>query len=133
MYKKVTQKILKNKIKRLRKNNRLYESNIKLKDGCVLANHEKLDHIWLCVGSLPEYYVDKSFKCRDCGSKEIWKAAKQKNYFEVRKGKHLEALAIRCKKCRELIKVRIRKQQETTGNNVHPNEFFFRDLEEFNK
>ena len=137
MFNKFLQKYADRKIKGLRKNGKLYESNIKLKDCCVLANHEKLDHINLCVGSLPEFYVDKPFKCRDCGSKEVWKAVRQKQYFEERKGKHLEALAIMCKKCREVRNLTKKLQQthmqEMSEKKPHPNEVFFRNLEEFKK
>ncbi|MCF6318869.1 MAG: zinc-ribbon domain-containing protein [Proteobacteria bacterium] len=137
MLEKLSQKYINFKIKRLRKNRKLYESNLKLRDGCVLANHEKLKHIWLCVGNLPEYYTDMPFKCRDCGSKEVWTAVQQKYYFEELKGKHLEALAIRCRKCRGLKNLKKKKQQkhmqEMSEKEPHPNELFFKNIDEFKK
>src|SRR5687767_3553090 len=43
------------------------------------ADESKLDHI-NTYGSLPEYYIDRPFRCRDCGREEIWRAADQKWY-----------------------------------------------------
>ena len=50
-------------------------------------------------GALPEFYIDKPFRCRDCGKQEIWRAADQKWYFEQAKG-HMDATAVRCHDCR---------------------------------
>lgn len=126
------------KIWRMKKADKLYESKIvKLFNDCVLANHEKLNHIQLCAGTLPKYYIDKPFTCRDCGSKEVWTAVKQKHYFEENKGKHLGALAIRCKPCRKIkhqAKIELQKHMEEKSNKKrHPNELFFRDKDEFRK
>jgi hypothetical protein len=123
------------KIKRLNKDTHLYVFKLLKKDGVVLANQKKLSHIWLCVGELPKYYFDKPFKCKDCGSDEVWKAYKQKDYFEERKGKHLSAIAIRCKPCRNKIKQGVKSQhqhmQEMAARPLHPNELFFKDIEKF--
>ena len=62
------------------------------------ADHSKLGHI-NTYGSLPDYYVDRSFTCRDCGAQEIWRAADQKWYYEEAKG-HIAAIAVRCHSCR---------------------------------
>jgi predicted RNA-binding Zn-ribbon protein involved in translation (DUF1610 family) len=64
----------------------------------VKAEHSKLDHI-NTYGSLPEFYVDRPFTCRDCGAEEIWRAADQKYYYEEAKG-HIDAIAVRCHSCR---------------------------------
>ena len=40
----------------------------------VLADHGKLSHI-NTYGSLPEFYLDQPFTCRQCGKREIWKAS----------------------------------------------------------
>ena len=64
------------------------------------ADRSKLDHI-NTYGSLPEFYTDKPFRCRDCGKEEIWKAADQKWYYEQAKG-HIDAAAIRCHDCRKV-------------------------------
>ena len=133
----LTQKYIDYKIKRLKKDSKLYEISLLKKDGLVLANQSKLQHIQLCVGTLPKYYVDKPFKCKDCGSKEIWKAVKQKHYFEEMKGKHLDAVAIRCKHCRNVEKQRIKMQKQHMRQmsevKPHPNELFFKHLDKFKK
>jgi len=45
------------------------------------------------------YYVDRPFKCADCGSEEVWTAEQQKWYYEVASGSFY-AKAKRCKECR---------------------------------
>jgi len=70
------------------------------------ADPAKLDHINTYCG-LPEYYLDKPFRCRDCGREEIWKAADQKWYYEEQKA-HMDATAIRCHDCRKARKVKQR-------------------------
>jgi predicted RNA-binding Zn-ribbon protein involved in translation (DUF1610 family) len=70
----------------------------------VRADQSKLDHI-NTYGSLPEYYIDRPFRCRDCGKEEIWRAADQKWYYEEAKG-HIDATAVRCHDCREARKTR---------------------------
>ena len=68
----------------------------------VAADPARLRHI-NTYGALPEYYIDKPFRCRDCGKEEIWRAADQKWYFEEAKG-HTDARAVRCHACRKLRK-----------------------------
>jgi hypothetical protein len=62
------------------------------------ADHRKLDHV-NTYGDLPTYYIDQPFECRDCGKRQIWRAAAQKQYYEERKG-HIDAKAVRCRQCR---------------------------------
>jgi hypothetical protein len=66
------------------------------------ADFAKLSHI-NTYGSLPEFYIDLPFRCRDCDKEEIWKAAAQKWYYEETKG-HIYATAVRCHNCRVLRK-----------------------------
>ena len=66
------------------------------------ANHAKLAHI-NTYGTLPEYYLDRPFACRDCGKEEIWRAADQKWYYEEAKG-HIDAFAVRCHDCRQRLR-----------------------------
>lgn len=63
------------------------------------ADQSKLGHI-NTYGWLPEFYIDKPFRCRDCGKEEIWKAADQKWYYEKAKA-HTDATAVRCPDCRK--------------------------------
>jgi predicted RNA-binding Zn-ribbon protein involved in translation (DUF1610 family) len=64
----------------------------------VAADPSKLSHI-NTYGTLPTYYIDKPFVCRDCGKEEIWRAADQKWYYEEARG-HIDATAVRCHACR---------------------------------
>ncbi len=50
--------------------------------------------------SPPLYYVDKPFRCVDCGKEEVWTASQQKWYYEVAKGS-IYGTAIRCHACRK--------------------------------
>lgn len=63
------------------------------------ADPEKLRHI-NTYGSLPEYYIDRPFSCRQCGRRQIWKARDQKWYYEEAKG-HMDAIAVHCHECRK--------------------------------
>ena len=49
----------------------------------------------------PHFYIDRSFKCKDCGSEEIWTAMQQKWWYEIAGGK-LEQVAVRCRPCRKI-------------------------------
>ncbi len=68
----------------------------------VVADHNQLSHI-NTYGSLPDYYIDQPFSCRQCGKKEIWKAAEQKWYYEEAKG-HIAGIAVECHACRKAAK-----------------------------
>lgn len=46
-----------------------------------------------------EFYVDRAFRCKDCGKSEVWTASQQKWWYEVAKGDVWTA-AIRCRVCR---------------------------------
>lgn len=65
----------------------------------LTADPAKLDHI-NTYGWLPEFYIDKPFRCCDCGKEEIWKAADQKWFYEESKA-HIDATAVRCHACRK--------------------------------
>lgn len=45
------------------------------------------------------YYVDRPFRCQDCGKEETWTGAQQKWWYEVAKG-FVHTTAIRCRLCR---------------------------------
>jgi hypothetical protein len=73
------------------------------------ADHSKLTHI-NTYGSLPDFYLDRPFICRQCGKRKIWKAKDQKWYYEEAKG-HIDAVAIECNECRKA------KKQGKFGHN----------------
>ena len=64
----------------------------------VPADHCALSHI-NTYGTLPDFYIDKTFVCRSCDKKEIWRARDQKWYYEVAKG-HIDSTAVKCYDCR---------------------------------
>jgi hypothetical protein len=64
----------------------------------IAADPSRLQHI-NTYGFLPEYYIDRPFTCRQCGKREIWRAADQKWYYEEAKG-HIDAKAVECHGCR---------------------------------
>jgi hypothetical protein len=45
------------------------------------------------------YYVDVPFRCAECGTEQVWRAAQQKWWYEVAKG-HVESGAKLCRPCR---------------------------------
>jgi Probable zinc-ribbon domain len=46
-----------------------------------------------------EFYVDRPFRCKDCGKAELWTASQQKWWYEVAKG-DVWTVAVRCRPCR---------------------------------
>ena len=59
------------------------------------------------------YYKDEPFKCANCGSMEIWRAAQQKWWYEVAKG-NVESRAKLCRKCR-----RLERERKAEARRVH--------------
>lgn len=45
-------------------------------------------------------YLDRPFRCRDCGSQEVWTVAQQKWWYETAHGS-LHTTAVRCRACRQ--------------------------------
>lgn len=45
------------------------------------------------------YYVDTTFRCKDCGKQEVWTATQQKWWYEIAKG-YVYSTATRCRTCR---------------------------------
>jgi len=95
--------------------------------GAIQAAHEQLEHN-NTYGLLPNFYVDKPFVCRDCGSKEIWTAKQQKWWYEIAKG-HIDSTAVRCRRCRNIVKGEKVKQKqhmkEMAEKKSQSNEGFF--------
>ena len=79
-------------------------------------------------GLLPSFYIDKPFKCKDCGVIEIWKASSQKWWYEIAMG-HIDSTAIHCHPCR--VKRKREKEEQKAHMKImaqrvpHPNESFF--------
>jgi hypothetical protein len=66
--------------------------------GAVAVDFAQLAHntTW---SSLPSFYIDTPFVCKDCGGHEIWTAKQQKWWYEIAKGR-IETRAVRCRPCR---------------------------------
>lgn len=62
-------------------------------DRALLARH---NHTY---GTLPAFYVDTIFTCRDCGQEQVWTAKQQKWWYEERLGP-IDSTAVRCLPCR---------------------------------
>jgi len=59
------------------------------------------------------YYVDRPFRCVDCGKEEIWTGAQQKWWYEVAKG-FVYSTANRCRPCR-----RKRREKSAASRRIH--------------
>ena len=59
------------------------------------------------------YYVDRPFRCVDCGKEEVWTGAQQKWWYEVAKG-FVYTTAVRCRPCR-----RKKRDQSAESRRVH--------------
>lgn len=79
--------------------------------GSVPANHEELQHN-NTYGILPNFYFDKPFVCKDCGSWELWTAKQQKWWYEIAKG-DINSTAVRCRPCRKKERDRKERARET--------------------
>ena len=65
----------------------------------VRADPDLLAHV-NTYGPLPEFYLDRPFKCRFCGIAQVWRARDQKWYYEQAKG-HIDSVAVACRPCRK--------------------------------
>ena len=59
------------------------------------------------------FYVDRPFRCVDCGKEEVWTGTQQKWWYEVAKG-FVYTTAIRCRLCR-----RKKREQSEESRRVH--------------
>src|SRR5688572_26887717 len=48
-------------------------------------------------------YLDKAFRCENCGRDEVWTATQQKWWYEVAKG-YVYSMAKLCRACRALVR-----------------------------
>ena len=51
------------------------------------------------------YYIDRRFRCKDCGVEEVWTDTQQKWWYEVAHG-DVWTVAVRCRRCRRLEQAR---------------------------
>lgn len=75
----------------------------------IMANVEELQHNpRAAYTSMPLFYLDMPFICKDCGSPELWTAKQQKWWYEIAKGS-IDSVAVRCRSCRK--KEQARKEE----------------------
>jgi Probable zinc-ribbon domain len=59
------------------------------------------------------YYIDRPFRCVDCGKEEVWTDTQQKWWYEIAKG-FVYTSAIRCRLCR-----RKKRERSDESRRVH--------------
>jgi hypothetical protein len=59
------------------------------------------------------YYVDRPFRCKDCGAAQVWTATQQKWWYESAKG-DVWTVAVRCRPCR-----RRERERKAVARMVH--------------
>lgn len=77
----------------------------------VLALHNNT------YGLLPAFYVDRPFRCRDCGAEAVWTAMQQKWWYEA-VGANLNSGATRCLACRRVRRAALAKARSAPGANL---------------
>jgi Probable zinc-ribbon domain len=82
--------------------------------GRITADHAQLAHN-NTYGLLPEFYEDRSFTCRNCGSSEVWAAARQKWWYEIAKG-NIYSEAVLCLRCRKARREQAAPQNDLLGD-----------------
>jgi len=80
--------------------------------GSVIADATQLGHV-STYRSLPFFYLDKAFICRDCGVEEVWTAKQQKWWYEIAKG-NIYSTAVRCRACRRVEQARVGAARRTS-------------------
>lgn len=51
------------------------------------------------------FYIERPFRCKDCGKSEVWTASQQKWWYETAKG-DVWTVAVRCRACRRAERAR---------------------------
>ncbi len=78
-----------------------------LKNGTIIAVDRSKVFSRSVLPTIPDYYRDSLFTCKDCGAQELWTAKQQQRWYEEQGGE-IEAIAIRCRACRR--KEQLRKE-----------------------
>jgi hypothetical protein len=90
--------------------------DLMLQLGAVEVDHAQLGHN-NTYGLLPDFYVDKPFVCRDCGTQEIWTAKQQKWWYEIAKG-NIDSQAVRCRPCRIIERQRVEAARRVSSEGL---------------
>lgn len=84
--------------------------------GAVPADPARLAHN-NTYDMLPLFYVDRAFRCRDCGSQELWTAKQQKWWYEVAGG-NINSQAVRCRPCRRVEQARVAEARRVSAEGL---------------
>ncbi len=76
-----------------------------LKDGTMIPVNRAKVVSRCAIPKIPDFYCDRWFDCRDCGTRELWTAKQQQRWYEEQGGE-IETIAISCNACRRKEKLR---------------------------
>jgi len=82
-----------------------------LRDGTIIPVDRSKIFSRSVLPTVPEYYRDRWFTCKDCGEEDLWTAKQQKRWYEEQGGE-IEAIAVRCRACRTKEKERKAKARK---------------------
>ena len=86
----------------------------RIEPALVRADRDILRRYNNTYGSLPRYYIDREFVCRDCGARDFWTADAQRWWYEVIH-ESIQSEAVRCSACRQ---VRLAQSAAHPGSNL---------------
>ena len=70
-----------------------------LRDGSIIPVDRTKIFSSNVLPTIPDYYRDRWFTCKDCDKEDLWTAKQQQRWYEERGGE-IEAIAVRCRACR---------------------------------
>jgi hypothetical protein len=85
--------------------------------GMAPADHELLARYNNSYGEMPRYYLDRLFRCRECGAEAVWTARQQKWWYEEMRGS-INGIPVRCLACRRARRARIAAMMAHEGANL---------------
>ena len=67
------------------------------------------------------WYIDRPFRCKDCGKAEVWTSNQQKWWYESAKG-DVWTVAVRCRPCRRRERERVASARKASlkGGSTKP-------------
>ena len=79
-----------------------------LKDGTIIRVDKSKVFSHSVLPTIPDYYKDTWFTCKDCSEEDLWTAKQQRRWYEEQGGE-IESIAVRCRACRK--KEKLRKEE----------------------
>ena len=84
-----------------------------LKNGTIIRVDKSKVFSRSVLPTIPDYYRDKWFTCKDCRNEDLWTAKQQQRWYEEQGGE-IEAIAVRCRACRTK-----EKERKANARKVH--------------